>query len=43
LERGCHPEMPEPSRWLGSPRRRLHYALYERPVEEAPAPGQKEE
>jgi hypothetical protein len=30
LERGCHPDVPQPSRWLGSPRRRLHFALYER-------------
>ena len=30
LERGCHPKLPEPSRWLGASRRRLQYALYER-------------
>ena len=30
LERGCHPALPTPSRWIGSSRRRLTYALYER-------------
>ncbi len=28
LERDRHPPLPEPTQWLGSPRRRLRFALY---------------